>query len=61
MFETWQDAVTAYAKRYRLRAAHRNAELPDQWQRGFTLRGRAKPWTPRPVFDTFDARDQESR
>ncbi len=56
IYPTWQDAVAAYAKRYRRLAVGRGADVPDQWGRSYRIQGR--PWEPRPVRDTFD--DEEA-
>ncbi len=49
-FPTWQDAVTAFAKRYRRTDRGRGANLPDTW---VNLALPRQPWIPRPIHSDF--------
>ncbi len=52
-FPTWQEAVTALAKRFRRtdRGRSEGAKLPAEWIN--VTRPRRNPWTPRPIHDDF--------
>lgn len=56
-FESWQDAVTAFARSFRRRGIGRGADLPGPWH-SYIQKGRTSPWTPRPVHDDFTAYDR---
>ncbi len=58
-FPTWEEAVTALARRFRRTARGRGAAMPTEW---ITL-VRPRPWTPRPIhpdFATYFAASRES-
>jgi hypothetical protein len=60
-FPTWQEAVAAYARRYRTRQARRGyaepVRLPENWIA--MRRDRRVPWVPRPVHDDFEQETPE--
>ncbi|GGM22987.1 hypothetical protein ACFFX1_10810 [Dactylosporangium sucinum] len=57
LYPGWQEAVAGYAAVYRRLAVGRGAELPGDWRPNSMLTTR--PWTPRPVHDTFDELTEE--
>lgn len=52
IYPSWQEAVAAYAVVYRRLAVGRGAAVPEE--RRPSSRLKTRPWTPRPLRDTFD-------